>query len=93
VHMALGLAREDIERSGGPLPRPSRGARLQAEGRPLRRTEAAGRVVRPLLPSLQRRAGARNLWRRFGNDRGLVGVKISLLIGMGILTAVVEWVG
>ena len=93
VHMALGLAREDIERSGRPVPRAPRGARLQVKRRPLRRIESAGRVVRPLLPSPELEAKAKNLWQRFGDDRELVGVKISLLIGMGILTAVLEWVG
>jgi hypothetical protein len=96
VHMALGLAREDIEQSAGPILRvlrAPRGARLQVKRRPLRRIESAGRVVRPLLPPLQRRAGARTLWRRFRDDRELVAVKISLLIGMGVLAAVLEWVG
>jgi hypothetical protein len=91
--MALGLAREDIEQSAGPILRAPRGARLQVKRRPLRRIESAGRVVRPLLPPLQRRAGARTLWRRFRDDRELVGVKISLLIGMGVVAAVLEWVG
>lgn len=92
MHTALGLAREDVERSGWPIPSVPRGTRLEAKRRPLRRTESVGRVARP-LPLLHHRAGARTLWRRFGDDRELVGVKIFLLVGMGILTAVLEWVG
>jgi hypothetical protein len=90
VHTALGLAREDVERSGHPIPSMPRGTRLQAKRRPLRRTAPAGRVARP-LPPLRRRAAAPTFWQRFGNDRDLVAVKISLLVGMAILTAALEW--
>ncbi len=91
MHKALSLAREDVERSGSQVPSAPRGARPQGRRRPLRRTEPAGLGARP-LPLLRPRARTRSLWQRLEDDRELVGLKITLLAGMGVLTAALEWV-
>jgi hypothetical protein len=91
VHKALSLAREDVERSGCLVPSTPRGARPRVKTRPLRRTEPAGLGARP-LPLRRPQARARSLRQRLEDDRELVGFKITLLIGMGILTAALEWV-
>ena len=91
MHKALSLAREDVERSGCLVPSAPRGARPQVKQRPLRRTEPAGLGARP-LPFLRQRPRARSLWQRLEDDREFVGLKITLLVGMGILTAALEWV-
>jgi len=89
VHKALSLAREDAERSGGRVASAPRGARPKANRRPLRRTEPAGQIARPLtLLSLQ--APGRTFWRRFGDDHDLVGLKIAPLVGIGALAALLE---
>ncbi len=90
VHKALSLAREDAARSGRRVPSVMRRARPQGRRRSLRRTEPARQVARP-LPPLPRPAPARTFWRRFGDDQELAGFKISLLIGIGILTAMLDW--
>lgn len=91
MHKALSLAREDVERSGCLVPSAPRGARPQVKTRPLRRTEPASLGARP-LPLLRPRARARSPWQRLEDDRELVGLKITLLVGMGVLTAALEWV-
>jgi hypothetical protein len=90
VHKALSLAREDVERSGCLVPRAPRGAGPHVKTRPLRRTEPASLGARPLL-LLRPRAHARTLWQRLEDDRELIGLKITLLVGMGVLTAALEW--
>ena len=90
VHKALSLAREDAARSGRRVPSVMRRARPQGRRRPLRRTEPARQVARP-LPPLPRPAPARTFWRRFGDDRDLVGLKITLLVAMGALAALLEF--
>ena len=90
MHKALSLGREDVRRSGYLVPSAPRGARPEANRRPLRRTEPARRVARP-LPPLPRRAPARNFWRRLRDDRDLVGLKITLLVAMGALAALLEF--
>ena len=90
MHKALSLAREDVERSGCLVPSAPRGAGPQVKTRPLRRTEPA-RLGAPPLLLLPRRAQARSLWQRLEDDRELIGLKITLLVGMGVLTAALEW--
>jgi hypothetical protein len=91
VHKALSLAREDVERSGSLVPSSPRGARPQGRRRPLRRTEPAGLGARS-LPLLRLRTPTRSLWQRLEDDRALIGLKITLLAGLGVLTAALEWV-
>lgn len=91
MHKALRLAREDVARSGRQVQGVPRGARPQAIRRPLRRAEPASRVLRP-LPLRPRPVTAAALCRRFGDDRDLLGLKLILLIGIGLLTAVLELV-
>jgi hypothetical protein len=91
VHKALSLAREDVDRSGSLVTSAPRGARPRSKTRPLRRTEPAVLSARP-LPLLHPRARARSLWQRLEDDRELVGLKITLLVGLGILAAALEWV-
>jgi len=91
VHKALGLAREDVMRSGWRVPPTPREAGPKGNRRPLRRTGLSGQVARPLLP-FPSQAPARSFWGRFGDDRELVGLKIALLLGMGALTALLELV-
>ncbi len=91
MHKALSLAREDVRRSGYLVPSAPRGARPEANRRPLRRTEPARRVACLLPPMLPRQAPARTFWRRVGDDRDLVGLKITLLVAMGALAALLEF--
>jgi hypothetical protein len=91
VHKALSLAREDVERSGCLVRSAPRGARHQGKTHPLRRTEPASLGART-LPLLHPRTRPRSLWHRLEDDRELVGLKVTLLIGMGILAAALEWV-
>ncbi len=91
MHKALSLAREDVERSGCLVSRAPRAARPQVKRHPLRRTKPPGLGARP-LPLLRPRARTRSLWQRLEDDRELVGLKITLLLAMGVLTAALEWV-
>ena len=91
MHKALSLAREDVQRSGCLVPSAPRGARPQVKTRLLRRTKPTGLGARP-LPLLRPRARARSLWQRLADDRELVSLKITLLVGMGVLIAALEWV-
>lgn len=91
VHKALSLAREDVERSGSLVPSAPRGARPQGRRHPLRRTEPPGLGARS-LPLLRPRTPTRSLWQLLEDDRELIGLKITLLAGLGVLTAALEWV-
>jgi len=85
--MPLRLDRGDIARSGYPpkdAPRVARSKRcgVQPEGRGLRHGRRA-----PSAGISELRGG---WWQRFTDDRDLVGLKIGILAGMGILTAMLD---
>jgi hypothetical protein len=88
VDRALRLDRESAFRSGCLLPSAPRAARskrtcVRSEGWSL---EALHHGPSPL----DRRWRADRLVRRFASDREFVGLKITLLVAMGLLTALLE---
>ena len=82
----LRLGREDVARSGG---HPARAP--QATGTRFRSGLSEGRsLIREALtlpPKFQA-----TLWRRFSDDRDLIGLKVALLAGIGILVALIDLV-
>ncbi|HKV70027.1 MAG TPA: hypothetical protein VJN62_02210 [Gemmatimonadales bacterium] len=79
----LRLGREDVARSGG-HPTRATGTRFRSglsEGRSLIREALT------LPPKFQA-----TLWRRFSDDRDLIGLKVALLAGIGILVALIDLV-
>ncbi len=92
MRKALRLDREDVARFGCRITSAPREAKPKRNGK--RKgvpsegwSQKAGRHA----PSpLTQRLAAHTLWRRFGDDRDLVGLKVTLLLGIAILTAMLD---
>ncbi|HKV72289.1 MAG TPA: hypothetical protein VJN62_13625 [Gemmatimonadales bacterium] len=87
MHTPLRLGREDVAGSGCyPTRAPRAAGSKSGHGRSEGRSAPRGWLAPPAPPS------DASLWRRFTDDRDLVGMKIALLVAIGILAALIDLV-